>query len=170
MVSATQIPLSEYLDTLYHPDREYVNGELWERNVGKWEHSRVQALLAEWFGQNRREWSVLAATELRVRVAPDRIRIPDVTVTLPGPKPDVLVEPPVLVIEILSPDDSYIDTLRRAKDYRLMGVPMVWIIDPRSGTGQMCEGANWTLANRLTVPGTEIYVDLPAIFSRINEL
>jgi hypothetical protein len=34
MASATQIPVSEYLDTIYHPDREYVDGELRERNVG----------------------------------------------------------------------------------------------------------------------------------------
>ena len=46
MASAIQIPVSEYLDTTYRPDREYVDGELRERNVGKWEHARMQWLLA----------------------------------------------------------------------------------------------------------------------------
>jgi hypothetical protein len=35
MAATTQIPLSEYLATSYRPDREYVDGEIRERNVGK---------------------------------------------------------------------------------------------------------------------------------------
>jgi hypothetical protein len=38
------------MQTSYRPDREYVDGELLERNVGKWEHGRIQSLLALWFG------------------------------------------------------------------------------------------------------------------------
>jgi hypothetical protein len=40
--------LNEYLAS-YRPDREFVDGEIRERNVGKWEHARVQWLLAAWF-------------------------------------------------------------------------------------------------------------------------
>jgi hypothetical protein len=46
MASVTQIPAAEYLKTSYRPDREYIDGEVRERNVGKWEHARVQLLLA----------------------------------------------------------------------------------------------------------------------------
>jgi hypothetical protein len=35
MVSAIQIPISEYLATSYRPGRKYVDGELRERNVGQ---------------------------------------------------------------------------------------------------------------------------------------
>ena len=35
MAIAVQIPIAEYLRTSYRPDREYVNGEPRERNVGK---------------------------------------------------------------------------------------------------------------------------------------
>jgi hypothetical protein len=35
--SATQIPVAEYLKTSNRPDREYTDGEVRERNVGKWE-------------------------------------------------------------------------------------------------------------------------------------
>ena len=51
MASATQIPVFEYLEVTYRPDREYVDGEIRERNVGKWEHARIQWLLASWFGK-----------------------------------------------------------------------------------------------------------------------
>ncbi|MBV8629995.1 MAG: hypothetical protein JOZ83_03670 [Silvibacterium sp.] len=50
MATPTQISIEEYLNTSYRPDREYVDAEVRERNVGKWEHARVQALLAVWFG------------------------------------------------------------------------------------------------------------------------
>jgi hypothetical protein len=35
MANATQISVTEYLQTSYRPDREYVDGEVRERNVGK---------------------------------------------------------------------------------------------------------------------------------------
>ena len=122
MASATIVSLSEYLDTSYRPDREYIDGELRERHVGRWEHARMQWLLAGWSMQHESEWNVTGSTEQRIRVASGRIRIPDLVVLRPGPQPDVLVEPPLLVIEILSPDDTYSDTQERAQDYLGMGV------------------------------------------------
>ena len=90
-------------------------------------------------------------TEQRVQVSLSRVRIPDIVVLRSGPQPDVLTEAPLLVIEILSPDDSYSDTQERAQDYRDMGVGTVWIIDPKTRSGRMCAGAEWTEAERLVV-------------------
>lgn len=167
MATTTHIPLSEYLRTTFRPDREYVDGELRERNVGKFEHARIQALLTIWFGIHEREWGIIVITEQRIQVAESRVRIPDLTVTMAGPQPDTLVDPPLLVIEILSPDDSYSDTQERAQDYREMGVETVWIIDPKTRTGRMCTGASWVEARRLTVAGTPLFVELGEIFSQI---
>jgi hypothetical protein len=50
------VTLEDYLATSYRLDREWIDGELKERNVGKWEHARVQALLAAWFVQNEAAW------------------------------------------------------------------------------------------------------------------
>jgi Uma2 family endonuclease len=102
MATSTRLSLSEYMKTSYRPDREYVDGELRERNVGKWEHARLQALLAVW--SQEKSWSVKVATEQRVQVSPTRVRIPDVMLVSRGPQPEVAVDPPVLVVEILSPD------------------------------------------------------------------
>lgn len=168
MASATQIPVSEYLQTSYRPDREYVDGELRERNVGKWEHSRLQWLLALWFGNHEVEWDVIGSTEQRIRVSPDRIRIPDVVVLRPGTQQEVLTNPPLLVIEILSPDDTYSDLEERCRDYQLMGVEAVWIIDPRTRTGRISSGPNWQAAERLELPGFPIYVHLPTLFAQIT--
>jgi Uma2 family endonuclease len=168
MATISHIPLDDYLGSSYRPDREYVDGEIRERNVGKWEHARVQWLLALWFGTHEKQWGITGSTEQRVRVAENRVRVPDLVVLTAGPQPDVLTDPPLLVIEILSPDDSYSDTQERAQDYRAMGVETVWIIDPKTRTGRMCSGAEWVEASRLAVKGTPLYVDLPDIFSQLT--
>ena len=168
MESATLISLEEYLATSYRPDREYIDGELKERNAGKWDHARVQFLLAAWFAQHERAWDVLGSTEQRTFVAGTRVRIPDVVLTARVQNPPVIVDPPVLVVEILSPDDTYTDTEERAADYLRIGVRMVWVIDPETRSGRMCDGAAWTSAECLSVPGTPIYVDLPQLFSQLN--
>jgi len=172
MATAVHISLHEYLGATYRPDREYVDGEIRERNVGKWEHARVQWLLAAWFGAREKEWRIVGSTEQRVRVSERRVRVPDLVVLAAGAQPhiqpDVLTDPPLLVIETLSPDDSYSDTQERAQDYRAMGVETVWIIDPKTRTGRMCSGAEWVESPRLEVKGTPLYVELPGLFSQLT--
>ena len=169
MASAVQVSVGEYLQASYRPDREFIDGEVRERNVGKWEHARIQALLASWFGSKEAQWSVLTATEQRVRVSGTRIRVPDLVVVRAEHQPDVLTEPPLLVIEIFSPDDSYSDTQERAEDYFLMGVATVWIIDPKTRTGRMCNREAWVSSLRLEVLGSPIYVDLQEIFAYLDQ-
>lgn len=168
MATAVHISVSEYLETTYHPDREYIDGELRERNVGKWDHARLQFLLAIWFGTHEREWHVVGSTEQRIRISNSRVRIPDLVVLRPGMQPDVLADPPLLVIEILSPDDTYSDLQERCDDYLCMGVATIWLIDPKTRTGRMCTGADWIAAERLEVPGTPIYVELAPLFMQIQ--
>jgi Uma2 family endonuclease len=168
MATASHISLQEYLETDYRPDREYVDGEIRERNVGKTEHARVQALLAAWFANHEQEWGILVGTEWRVQVSQRRVRVPDLAVVIAGPQPDVLVDPPLLIVEILSPDDSYSDTQERAQDYREMGVETIWIVDPKTRTGRTCSGTDWVESSRLVVNGTALYVNLADIFSRLT--
>lgn len=163
MATALHISLTEYLATSYRPDCEFVDGEVRERNVGKWEHARVQWLLAAWCFAHEKEWGIVGSTEQRVQVSANKVRVPDLVVLAAGPQPDVLAAPPLLVIEILSPDDTYSDTQERAWDYRSMGVETIWLIDPRTRSGRMCTGADWVESSRLEVEGSPIYVDLPAI-------
>ena len=165
----TQISLEKYLSTSYRPDCEYIDGEVLERNVGKWEHARLQALLTIWFGNHEREWGVLVSTEQRTRVAQTRVRVPDLVLVRAGPQPDVLADPPVLIVEVLSPADTFSGLRERVNDYQRMGVETVWIIDPKTRTGQVCEGDSWTAAGTLTVAGTSIHVELEPLFRSLDE-
>lgn len=85
------------------------------------------------------------------------------------PHPDVLTDPPILAVEILSPDKSCWEVEERAADYLAMGIQSVWIIDPKTRTGRMCVGKTWIAANRLIVPNTAIYVELADIFRALDE-
>jgi len=169
MATPTQVSIEEYLNTSYRPDREYVDGEVRERNVGKWEHARVQALLAAWFLQHESKWGVMTSTEQRTRTSSSRVRVPDLIVVVAGPQPPVIIAPPLLVVEILSPDDTYSETEDRSRDYMNMGVETVWLIDPKTRTGRMCVSNVWTSAPRLEVPGTSIYVELAELFSFLDK-
>ncbi len=169
MATPTQISITEYLNTSYRPDREYVDGEVRERNVGKWEHARIQLLLAAWFATHESQWGIMSSTEQRTRTSSTRVRVPDLIVVVAGPQPPVIVAPPLLIVEILSPDDTYSETEDRSRDYMNMGVETVWLIDPKTRTGRMCVSNVWTSASRLEVPATPIYVDLSELFSFLDK-
>ena len=86
----------------------------------------------------------------------------------PGAQPDVLTAPPLLIIEVLSPDDSYSSIQKRCQDYLALGVQTHLIIDPETRSGRMCLDSGWVKAERLEVTGTPIYVSLNQLFSQIN--
>lgn len=128
----------------------------------------MQWLLANWIATHESQWGVMGSTEQQTRVGSFRVRIPDLVVVKAGPQPDVLQEPPLLVVEILSPDDTYSDLEERVADYRNMRIAAIWTIDPKTRSGRMCLGDVWKSARRLELPGTQIYVELDDLFSYLD--
>lgn len=125
------VPLETYLHTSYDPDCDWIDGELRERNAGQFEHSNLQAELIAYFRARREQWRVRALPEQRVRVEPRKYRIPDIAVIrLDEERSPILTNPPVVVIEIMSPDDTAADLQDRCLDYVHMGVQHVWVFDP----------------------------------------
>jgi Uma2 family endonuclease len=126
------VSVEEYLNTTYRPDRDYVGGELIERTVGEHDHGWLQTLLGILFYARESVWHVRAIVELRVQVAPDRFRIPDVCVIRKGDFEQIVTRPPGLCIEVLSKDDTVRALEERIHDYLQFGVPTVWLIDPNT--------------------------------------
>jgi Uma2 family endonuclease len=126
------VPVSEYLDNVYHPDCEYIDGELRERNAGEVEHSRLQMLISRYLSNREEQWGIVVLPEQRVQVKATRYRVPDITVVLgPLPSTPILQEPPLLCIEILSRGDKVDDIQDKIDDYLAFGVPDVWVVNPR---------------------------------------
>src|ERR1700694_1590498 len=106
------VPVEEYLSTAYSPDVDYVDGRLVERNVGEYYHSLLQGLVVTYFNANLRARygrKFRAFPEYRMEVrANTRFRVPDISVLAAGhPKTPYMEVPPLISIEILSPDDKY---------------------------------------------------------------
>jgi len=132
VLTSVRVPREEYLATSYRPDCDYVDGELLERNVGEWEHSRLQMLLSQFLFSLEAELGILVVPEQRVQVRPTRFRIPDIAVLTAAPSGPVVQDPPFLCIEILSRRDRVEEMQVRVDDYLEFGVQYVWLIDPRT--------------------------------------
>jgi Uma2 family endonuclease len=94
---------------------------------------RLQSLLSGYLCNREKQWGILVVLAQRVQVTPTRVRVPDVLV-LAGPPPTgpILVEPPFLCIEILSPSDRMMEMQERIDDYLNFGVRYVWLLHPRT--------------------------------------
>jgi Uma2 family endonuclease len=157
------LSVEEYLNTSYSPDMEYRDGVLVARNVGEEKHSFLQIALGAYVHHRRREWRIRAYTELPTRVRETWCPIPDLCIYpeagFEGRYPTV---PPILWVEILSPDDRMSDVWKKITELLANGVPNVWIIDPET-----LESELWTAAGNervvdktLRLPNTRIVIPL----------
>ena len=106
MAASTVVPLSEYLRTSYRPDRDWIDGEVRERNMGELPHATVQGFFVRRIGNHAAEWQVRVYPELRVQTSTAHFRIPDVCVLRDtAPFEQIVRTPPLLCIEILSWND-----------------------------------------------------------------
>ena len=133
MAAQTLVAPEDYLKMSFDgPDQEYVEGELVERGMPTYLHARIQALLSFLFESLHRQYPVFVVSELRLALRPKhRYRIPDICV-FAGQEPTEAVPdtPPLIAIEITSPDDRLGETLKKLEDYRRWGVTHIWLIDP----------------------------------------
>lgn len=163
MPAATLISLEEYLHTSYRPDCDFVDGEVLERNLGEPEHSFAQAEILHYF---RAHYPGLRRIlpEQRIQVAASRFRIPDVCVPDPdAPREKIVRTPPMLCIEILSPEDRMSRVHDRVRDYFAIGVPVCWIIDPELRQGWIATPGNMAEATDGILRAGAIEMPLEAV-------
>jgi Uma2 family endonuclease len=162
----------QYLRTVFRPDCDYLDGRTEERNVGEFEHSRVQLMLTRIFGVNERDWQVFTAPECRLQVALRRYRVPDVMLLRRGEKfTRVIRTAPLICIEVLSPEDTWARIRERLNDYLAMGVEHVWCFEPeaREVRRYTAEGFVKVTEPELTIAGTPIRINLAEVFAILDE-
>lgn len=133
MTTLTLVPVNEYLQRSYEGvDREFVDGVVGERSIPTLLHSKVQGILCGLFFLLSRRFALVVAPELRLALVPRRLyRIPDVCVFVgPGPTDAVPSEPPLVAVEILSPDDRMADMLEKLREYGEFGIANIWMVNP----------------------------------------
>lgn len=163
--------LEEYLETTYHPDCEYLDGEIVERNMGETEHGSLQVLLASWFSQRRKELGIQVVAEVRVQISPTKFRVPDLAVVLGRVKHRILRDPPFLCIEILSPEDRASRIERKIDEYLEFGVSHVWLIDPRERRAwSYTRDGRREAVQVLRTANPEISLSIAGIFAELDEM
>ncbi len=136
----TQISETEYLHTSCEPDCEYADGALIERNVGTTDHSWLRTAPGAYFFR-RRKLCVVAGER---------------------PQEPELTSPPLVWIEILSPEDRPIRINQKVREILDFGVPSVWVIDPQTLESELHtpSGSRTREDGTLRVEGTAIEVPL----------
>jgi Uma2 family endonuclease len=161
----------EYLRSSWSPDREFVDGRIEERNLGEKEHSILQRYLTVFFFLRRAEWEVEVFPELRAQTQARRFRVPDVLVTRSADRFErYITQPPLIAIEILSPEDALAAMCAKVAEYGEFGIENIWIIDPdarivyRYADGSLEE----VKTGELTVAGTPIRIALGEMFAELD--
>ncbi len=161
------ITAQEYLGTSYRPDCDLVEGELQERNLGELEHSEMQLAIIQWFLAHADEWGLIPYPEIRIQTGPQRFRVADIAV-LPrnAPRERILLTPPLIVIEILSPEDRVGRYRERLEDYRAMGIRNIWVVDPMTLEGFDCSSGSWNKTESFHASGSEVEMPIKDLVIR----
>ena len=171
MPTSALVSVEEYLNTSYHPDCDYVDGRVVERNLGELDHSSLQTEISFYFRSRRTQWGVHPFVEQRVQVSPTRFRIPDICVLVGAfPTEQIFRTPPFLAIEVLSKKDRKRDVQEKIDDYLRFGVSCVWVIDPRSRDGweHTTAGIHPATDGILRTHNPDLEMSLPEIFAALR--
>ena len=145
MPAAPFVPLEDYLSASYpYGDREYLDGMVVTRNGYEPAHSALQKILIVHLSAFEKSLQLAVRPECRTRIAETRYRVPDVLVMeRPFRQTDrVVIDVPLLIIEIVSPDDKHVETLRRFREYENLGVRHIVQMDPEDRTTYLFLGGN----------------------------
>ena len=116
MATQTALSIEDYLDTPFDGvEPEYVEGEVVERAMPDPEHVETTQEIAFAFGALHRARRLWCGPELRVQIGSDRVRIPDYCVYRERPAHSLPTTPPLVVVEVVSPDDRYSELNEKLK-------------------------------------------------------
>ena len=165
MSTKTLMSVEEYLHTTFDgADREYLDGEVVERNMGNKSHGRVQARFINCFMIREEGTRLFTVPELRHRITASRYRIPDVAVFEGEPAGEVPSTPPLVAIEILSPDDRVGYVIPKLEEYRQWGVRHIWLADPDNRKLFTYGDAGLHEVTELSLPEHAIVLTLADVF------
>ena len=144
----------------FEREPELVHGELAEKPLPNKSHGRTQQRLAVLL-----DGAGYCCTEVRLRLAEDLYRIPDVALFQNGdPGEEIPSTPPLVVVEIASPDDRLHNVLQKLGEYEQWGVRYIWLIEPELKRCQVYNNGSLTEASRLELPEVHFSVEASRLF------
>jgi Uma2 family endonuclease len=175
VVPSPSVPVEDYLNTSYPDgDREYLDGLVIQRTGSEPGHSALQKILIVHLAAFEKTLQLAVRPECRTRIWETRYRVPDIFVMQrPFQQTErVVLDAPLLIVEILSPDDRMRDTMQRFREYETLGVPHIVQMDPEDRTTFVF--LNGDLVRRdltaIEVPGRgSLPFDTRELLSRLDE-
>ena len=153
----------EYLSSQYEPDCEFEDGVLIERHVGTEKHSWMQAALAAYIFRRRKTWGVNVYTEQTGAGAGGEVQAAGcVHRAGAAPATPIFEQPPLVAIEILSPEDRPLRVDRTIAEWLEFGVGYVWVVDPETLESILhtAQGRVTVSDDALRIPKTGIEIPL----------
>ncbi len=164
MGAKSALSVEQYLHTSFPDlDKEYRDGELVERSLPTYSHGRTQGRLFAFFEALRKAHSLHASVETRLKLRTGLYLIPDVAVFHGSDPPEMPDYPPLVAIEILSPDDRLDAVAGKLEEYRAWGVPHTLAVDPAAKRFYDYDG-KMNQVNGLRIPELDIELQPAAIF------
>lgn len=119
---------------------ELVDGRLEKSPALTQPHARTQARLAYHLTYATEEFETLLNPSVVLNTAGTQFRRPDMIVLHPDDLEERYVtRPPLLIVEVLSPDSVFRDMHTKRREYAKFGVPTYWIINPARTTPGILE-------------------------------
>lgn len=167
MGTKTLISESEYLRMAFDgPEADYVDGEVQDRSMPTIFHSAAASWTHGMFFMASLKHPLFPRPELRIRVAPHRIRVVDLAVfahTLPSNAVPT-VDPPHVVVEIVSPDDRHDEIMEKLADYQHLGVLHIWLVDPALRSLSIYRDGSLTSVPELALPEFQLSIKRTEVF------
>ncbi|HEX5228007.1 MAG TPA: Uma2 family endonuclease [Bryobacteraceae bacterium] len=166
MATKAQVTAEQYLHMTFERDAEFVHGEIVERAVPDRLHSKIQLRILMAIGRLIQSYPLFPYPELRMMLGLGVYRIPDVAVfSGEDATESVPSSPPHLVVEILSKDDRHYDLMEKLEEYRVWGVPNIWVVDPYSKRMSVYTTGGLQNVSSLTLPDFPLELTPAALFS-----
>ena len=162
---AIAIPMEEYMRTSYEYDAEWVEGEVVERSLPNYGHSKTQQRVSFAFGVTEKQSRLFSRPGLRIRVAPNRWRIPDISVFAEREPEGDYPSNVFSAIEILSPDDAMATLYDKLAEYAAMGILYIWVVDPSHRRIQKYENESLIRVDAIEFPDRGFRLTSQEIFA-----
>lgn len=153
-------------------DRDYVDGEVLERNMGELPHARMQGEIFHRLRSLASTSGLQVLPEIRIQISATRFRVADVAVWRTGHiGQQIPTVPPFLVVEILSPEDRLVRLQPKLQEYLAYGVEWVWVIDPeeRRALSFSPQSPAGTLVGELRTEHPDLAIQLDELFAAIEQ-
>jgi Uma2 family endonuclease len=143
-VGTKPMTAAEFFDWVHRPENrdrffELERGKVVEMPPPSKYHgfvcSNVNRILGIYASQVKNGYPCSNDSGIQVEDDPDTVRGPDLAFYVDDQTADTMerkyaIEPPRLVVEVLSPNDQQSKTNKRISQFLMRGVPLVWLVDP----------------------------------------